>query len=94
MVRGIICSLEGAGAVGATPSSDAPDLVELDGGPGGSDATVDCLPGTESRSDAVNAESSELVCTLIFTWWETISRSKLARSREMRRLSRSRETRR
>ena len=105
MVRGIICSLEGAGAVGATPLSDAPDLVtscsatdwpvELDGGPGGSDATtVDRLPGTESRSDAVNAESSELVCTLIFTWWETISRSKLARSREMRRLSRSSETRR
>ena len=96
--RGIICSPEGAGAVGATPLSAAPDLVtscsatdwpvELAGGPGGSDAAVDRLSGSD-------AESSDLVGTLIFrTWWETISRSKLARSREMRRLARSRETRR
>ena len=102
--RGIICSPEGAGAVGATPLSAAPDLVtscsatdwpvELDGGPGGSDAVVDRLSGIESGSDA---ESSELLCcTLVFTlfcWWETISRSKLARSREMRRLTRSRDAR-
>ena len=92
-------------AVGDTPLSAAPDLVtscsatdwpvELDGGPGGSDAVVDRLSGIESGSDA---ESSELLCcTLAFTlfcWWETISRSKLARSREMRRLARSRENRR
>ena len=85
MVREMICSFAGAGCVGAAPSSDSPDLVasclatdwpsELDGGPGGSDATVHRLSGSESRSDAVNAESSELVCALIFTWWETISRS-------------------
>ena len=89
-------------AVGATPLSAAPDLVtscsatdwpvELDGGPGGSDAVVDRLAGSESGSDA---ESSDSVGILIFrTWWETISRSELARSREMRRLARSRETRR
>ena len=96
--RGMICSPGGAGAV----DSAAPDLVTscsptdwsaaLDGGPGGSDAAVDRLSGSESGSDA---ESSDLVGTLIFrTWWETISRSKLARSREMRRLARSRENRR
>ena len=99
---GMICSPEGAGAVGATPLFAAPDLfascsatdwpVELDGGPGGSDAVVDRLAGSESGSDA---ESSDSVGILIFrTWWETISRSELARSREMRRLARSRETRR
>jgi hypothetical protein len=100
--RGIICSPEGAGAVGATPLSAAPDLVtscsatdwpvELAGGPGGSDAAVDRWAGSESGSDA---ESSDLVGTLLIlrTWWETISRSKLARSREMRRLTRSRDAR-
>ena len=31
--------------------------------------------------------------TLICTWWEIICRSKLARSREMRRLARSRDMR-
>ena len=70
VVRGVICSLAGAGTVGAAaPLSDAPDLVtsrsatdwpsELDGGPGGSDATVDRLSGSESRRDALNAELSE-----------------------------------
>ena len=85
MGRGLICSPRGASAVGATPLFAAPELViscsatdwlaELDGGPGGSDAAVDRLPG------------------FMFTWWVTISRSKLARSREMRRLARSRERR-
>ena len=59
---GMICSPEGAGAIGATPLFAAPDLfascsatdwpVELDGGPGGSDAAVDRLAGSESVSDA------------------------------------------
>ena len=64
--------------------------LELDGGPGGSDVAdplrryVDRLDGSESGSDV---ESSDWVCTLICTWWEIICRSKLARSREMRRLA-------
>ena len=98
---------KGAGAVGATPLSAAPDLVtscsatdwpaELDGGPGGSDAVgalardMDRLAGSESCSDV---ESSDWVCTVISIRWEIICRSKLARSREMRRLARSREMRR
>ena len=100
MGRGLICSPRGASAVGATPLFAAPELViscsatdwlaELDGGPGGSDAAVDRLPGSESGSDA---KSSDSFSTLILTWWVTISRSKLARSREMRRLARSRERR-
>ena len=59
---GMICSPEGAGAIGATPLFAAPDLfascsatdwpVELDGGPGGIDAAVDRLAGSESGSDA------------------------------------------
>ena len=95
--RRMICSPGGAGAVGATPLSAAPDLVtscsatdwpvELDGGPGGSDAAVDRLSGSD-------AKSSSSVGTLIFrTWWESICRSKLARSREMRRLASFREMR-
>eukprot|EP00964_Phaeocystis_antarctica_P042533 scaffold24385_cov50-Phaeocystis_antarctica.AAC.1 len=59
---------KGEGAAGATPLSAAPDLVtsssatdwpvELDGGPGGSDAAgalrrcKDCLAGSDSGSDA------------------------------------------
>ena len=68
----------------------------LDGGPGGSDAVgalardIDHLAGSESGSDT---EPSDWVCTLICTWWEIICRSKLARSREMHRLARSREMR-
>ena len=50
----------------------------------------DRLAGSESGSDA---EPSVWVYTLC-TWWEIICRSKLARSREMRRLVRSREKRR
>ena len=41
-----------------------------------------------------DAESSAWVSTLIFTWWEIICRSKLARSREICRLARSRDVRR
>ena len=77
--------------------------VELDGGLGGSDAAVaperdaDHLVGTiwqaERSESGSDAESSVSVCTLFFTWWEIICRSKLARSREMRRLARSCETR-
>ena len=90
---------KGEGAAGATPLSAAPDLVtsssatdwpvELDGGPGGSDAAgalrrcKDRLAGSDSGSDA---ESSRWVCTLICTWWEIICRSKLARSGETRKL--------
>ena len=71
--------------------------VELDGGPGGSDVAgalrrcMDRLAGSESGSDA---ELSDWVTTLICTWWEIICRSKLARSREMRKLARSRDVRR
>ena len=99
---------KGAGAVDATPLPAAPDLtvnscsatdwpVELDGGPGGSDAAgalrrcIDRLAGSESGSDA---ESSDWVSTLICTWWEIICRSMLARSRETRKLARSRDMRR
>ena len=98
---------KGADAVGAAPLSDAPDLLtscsatdcplQLDGGPGGSDAAgalrkdIDRLTGSESGSEA---ESSEWVSTLIFTWWEIICKSKLARSREMRRLASFRDVRR
>ena len=97
---------KGAGAIDATPLSDAPDLIviscsatdwpaALDGGPGGSDAVgalardMDRLVGSESGSDT---EPSDWVCTLC-TWWEIICRSKLARSREMRRLASFREMR-
>ena len=100
MGRGMICSPRGASAVGATPLFAAPELViscsatdwlvELDGGPGGSDAAVDRLSGSESGSDA---EPSGWVCTFICTWWESICRAKLAWPREMRRLARSRERR-
>ena len=40
-----------------------------------------------------DAESFASVCTLICTWLEIICRSMVARSREMRRLARSRERR-
>ena len=98
---------KGAGAIDATPLSDAPDLIviscsatdwpaALDGGPGGSDAVgalardMDRFVGSESGSET---EPSDWVCTLC-TWWEIICRSKLARSREMRKLARSRDVRR
>ena len=124
----MICSPRGASALGATPLFAAPELViscsatdwlvELDGGPGGSDAAVDRLSGSESGSDATSHasggtmldplatldggpggsegsrdfdeadEPAAWVCTFC-TWWESISRSILARSREMRRLARS-----
>ena len=97
----------GAGAVRATPLSAAPDLVtscsatdqpvELDGGPGGSDAVdaiTRCVNRPAGNESGRDAESSARVCTLTFTWWEIICRSKLARSREMRRLARSRDMRR
>ena len=97
---------KGADAIDATILSDAPDLIviscsatdwpaALDGGPGGSDAVgalardMDRLAGSESGSDT---EPSDWVCTLC-TWWEIICRSKLARSREMRRLASFREMR-
>ena len=89
---------KGAGAVGATPLSAALDLitscsatdwpVELDGGPGGSDAVgalasdMDRLAGSESGSDT---EPSVSVGTRFCTWWVIIRRSILARSREKRR---------
>ena len=99
---------KGADTVGATPLSAAPDLTvtscsatdwpaELDGGPGGSDAVgafardMDRLVGSESGSDT---EPSDWVCTLTCIWWEIICRSKLARSREMRRLASFRDMRR
>ena len=97
---------KGSGAIGITPLSTVLDLVnscsatdwpaELDGGPGGSDAVgafardMDRLAGSESGN---NAKPSDWVCTLC-TWWEIICRSKLVRSREMRKLARSREKRR
>ena len=104
MGRGLICSPRGASAVSATPLFAAPELViscsatdwlaELDGGPGGSDAAVDRLLGSEfAYESGSDAKSSDSFSTLMFTWWVTISRSKLARSREMRRLARSRERR-
>ena len=92
---------KGVGAAVAMPLSAAPDLVtscsatdwpaELDGGPGGSDAVgalardINRLACSESGSDA-----EYTLCI----WWEIICRSMLARSREMRRLARSREIRR
>ena len=88
---------KGSGAIGTTPLSAVLDLdiscsatdwpAELDGGPGGSDAPEDFREGSD-------AESAAWVSTLIFTWWEIICRSKLARSREMHRLARSHEMRR
>ena len=99
---GVVCSAEGVGAValdlhaaqvactaqgiGIISCSATDWPAELDGGPGGSDAPADFREGSD-------AESSAWVSTLIFTWWEIICRSKLARSREMRRLARSRERR-
>ena len=96
---------KGSGAVGGTPLSDALDLVnscsatdwpaELDGGPGGSDAVgafardMDRLAGSESGS-VTEPSDWALICT----WWEIICRSMLARSREMRKLARSRDVRR
>ena len=96
---------KGAGAIDATPLPGAPDLTviscsatdwlaELDGGPGGSDAAVDRLLGSEfAYESGSDVKSSDSFSTLILTWWVTISRSKLARSREIRRLARSRERR-
>ena len=67
-------------------------LLELDGGPGGSDpSTIDAAIDLQEGSEA---ESSARVCTRICTWWEIICSSMLARSREMRRLARFRERRR
>ena len=54
-------------------------LAALDGGPGGSEGNRDF-----DEAD----EPAAWVCTFC-TWWEIISRSILARSREMRRLARS-----
>ena len=54
-------------------------LATLDGGPGGSEGSRDF-----DEAD----EPAAWVCTFCI-WWEIISRSILARSREMRRLARS-----
>ena len=59
-------------------------LAELDGGPGGSDAPMDLREGSDTESSA----------WVFCTWWEIICRSKLARSREIWKLARSREKRR
>ena len=58
-------------------------------------ATEDNFPPYGGRiGSGRDAESSVTIATHTFTWWEIICRSKLARSREMRRLARSRDVRR
>ena len=55
-------------------------LAALDGGPGGSEGSRDF--------DEADEPPAAWVCPFCI-WWEIISRSMLARSREMRRLARS-----
>ena len=75
------------GGITSCSATDWRALAVLDGGPGGSDAPMDLREGSDT-------ESSAWVSCFFCTWWEIICRSKLARSREIWKLARSRENRR
>ena len=89
---------QGAGTTSCS-ATDWPVELLLDGGPGGSDAVGALardrrLAGSESGSDTEPSVSvCGCLCTSPFTLWVIICRSMLARSREIWKLARSRETR-
>ena len=78
---------QGVASITSCSATDWRALAVLDGGPGGSDAPMDLREGSDT-------ESSAWVSSFFCTWWEIICRSKLARSREIWKLARSREKRR